>query len=243
MKLDLKTIIIIIFAILACIATFKITSYFKDRHIEDTEAKYHAQLLRNDSLVKIKDGLYEKHVADSLTQRDLNRLIDSLKIPVKGTVKQITRLAFQPKTQDTKIDSIKVENDSIHFEDFYPQKKDYFTKYEGKLNTATKSGKGKFSFSPQNINLVITQEADKSYKVTAGVPEYFNITGLDVQSLPIKEPEINNWGTLLGGGLGKDFKDNSWYLKVGGGIRYKKVILQLSGATNKTVDVSTLIEF
>lgn len=243
MKLDLKTIIIIILAIIACIATFKITSYFKDRNVENAEAKYHAQLLRNDSLVKIKDGLYEKHVADSLTQRDLNKLVDSLKIPVKGTVKQITRLAFKPKTQDTKIDSIKVENDSIHFEDFYPQQKDYFTKYEGKLNTATKSGKGKFSFSPQNINLVITQEADKSYKVTAGVPEYFNITGLDVQSLPIKEPEINNWGWLLGGGAGKDYREDSVYLKAAGGIRYKKIQVQFAGNTNKTVDVTTLIEF
>ena len=64
-------------------ATYKITRFFTDKSQEKLRRELRVEKIKNDTLTKIKEGLYTKLVADTLTKRELRQKVDSLKLEIK----------------------------------------------------------------------------------------------------------------------------------------------------------------
>ena len=229
MKLDFKTIVIAgLFAFMA----FYITKCNSDKETEGLRAELHKNEIKMDTLKKISEDQYEKLVADTVTKRDMAKIIKELEIDVKNP-KIITRIEYRQKDVEKPMDNVIVENDSVHIEDYYPSKEKQTLKYTGGISLVTKQGKGKFQFQPQRLDLVISETDKGIWKATLKTDsEFVEVNSLDVHTLPVAEQKIKNW-KYFGG-----FKYNTTSDKVTqsyeilGGFRYKKLNVLGSMNTN-----------
>lgn len=237
---------IIKYLIVGTIFCFIGITIYKNLIVSPKEEKFETALrknkIKNDSLVQLKNGLYQKLIADTLTIKELRKKSNSLELELENP-KIVEVIKFVPKEIEKPIDGIIIKDSIIETEDYYPRKENYFIKYSSKINLKTEKGEGKFSFTPQEVVLGIEQKKDGTYATKTKLPEYLKITDIDVESLPLTREKKDNFGILFGGGAGKDLKNNSSYLRLNTGIRYKKTYLQIGGNSNNTVDLTLTFEF
>jgi hypothetical protein len=202
------------------------------------------EILRNDKLVQINEQQYRKLVADTLTQRQLSKLVDSLEIELDAKPKIVYVVKATPKEVEKETDSIKIDSTHIDIDSYYPQKKDYFARYQNRITLKDSTGAEKWSFSPISISGVISQRDDGIFTADFKTPEWLKIDNIDIQATPLEIPKPDNFGFILGSSYGHSFKEGGEdYLKVTGGIRYKKVYLEVGGATNSSVEGGLKFEF
>lgn len=217
------------------------------QHYEKRLYKAHTELrtekIKNDSLKRVTETQYNKLVADTLKQRELNKIVDSLKIKLDAKPKVIIKTVFVPQEAESPVDSVTTEGDIIKLVDHYPQKENYFVKYSAEVNRFTEDGIGKFSFGKLNINMVISQREDGIYQLDTQLPKWLTISGLRVQSTPLEPPQIDNFGWILGGSYGKDLSTDENYLRLSGGFRYKKFYVIGGASSTGQLDVGAQFEF
>lgn len=240
--MKLNSILIIVVVILIALGGFKLGEHIQNKKTEETRLELRKQIIKADSLTKLKEGLYRKLVADTMTIAQLRRQADSLKLELKNP-KIVIKTVYKFKEIEKPIDGIVVKDSTLEVNDAYPNKTNPFVKYFAKINLKTNAGVGKFTFEPLNINLGIEQNADGTYGLNSSVPDFINISSIDVTALPLDPVRTDNFGILLGAGLGQDFNDNSNFFVISSGIRYKKVILDIQGTSNKTLSSTLKFEF
>lgn len=242
MQFSLKNILIILGVLLLMFGAFKLSTYLNDKKVEKLQTEINRQKIKNDKLIKVRDGFYKKLVADTLTKNELKRKIDSLELEVKDP-KIVEVIKFLPREVSKPTDNITIKDSTVKVTDYYPQKENYFIKYESKINTNTGLGTSDWSFGEQEIRLGIGQKEDGTFEVTTKVPDYFNITSVDVETLPMQPQEKDNFGWILGGGYGRDFGNNTHYINVRAGLRFKKTYLTIDGGSNNTINTTLSFEF
>ncbi|MCB1712425.1 MAG: hypothetical protein KDH96_08095, partial [Candidatus Riesia sp.] len=176
-------------------------------------------------------------------QRELNKIVDSLEIELEAKPKVVYKIKYVPKEVEKPVDSIKIDKDSVQVEDYYPQKDNYFVKYKNKISLADSTGIGEWTFQPISLSGVISQREDGIFQADFKTPEWLKIEDVDIQAIPLEPPKIDNFGWILGGGLGKDFKADETFVRLSAGLRYKKFFLDVGATTNQTLDAGIKVEF
>jgi len=199
---------------------------YYDGKLEKAYLENRTLKISKDELQKISDEQNRKLVADTLTQKQLNKIVDNLKLKLDAKPKIIIKTIVVPKEIEKPIDSVIVKNDSITINDYYPNKENYFVNYFAKINIKTQKGIGKFSFKPIELSLIISQRKDGIYQLDSKSPKWMKINNIQVQSLPLTSEEKDNFGWIIGGGYGKDYKTFENYFRVNSGFRWKKLYIQ-----------------
>jgi len=233
----LKWIVVIVFIII----NIKVVSYFSNRKVEALQRELRAEIIKHDELKKINKTLYTKLVADTLTKRQLNKIIDSLELQVKNP-KIVTEIVFVPVEVTKPIDGIVVKDSTLSINTYYPSKEDPFVNYKSKINLKTNKGEETFSFTPISIALGIGQNKDGTFSLNTKVPEFIKVLKIDVQALPMTPVKKDNFGWLIGGGIGTDFVGGEYY-NGSFGVRINKVYIEVEAATNKTLEGKIKFEF
>lgn len=190
----------------------------------------------------MKDGYYQKLVADTLNKREITKLAKEI-IELKNRKPIIIqKTVLQPKDTIKVTEKIYLDKDSLFIEDYYPNKENYFLKYSNKISLKDSVGLSNFKFKPLNINIVIT-ENNGVFEADIKTPEYLKINKIDIQSEPLEIPKKDNFGILVGTGYGKNFQDNKNYINGNVYIRYKKIYLGLEGNTNNQSLIGVKVEF
>lgn len=242
-KLKLKDIIYIVIIILLSIGAYKLAEHIKSKELEEKEAQIKKYKIKNDSLVQVSPGVYKKLVADTLTKSQLEKKVDSLKLELKNP-KIVEVIKFEPEPIEGKeIDKVKVKDTTITIEDTYPDKEEPFITYTANVNIKTGLGKSDWNFEEQELRLGIGENKDGTYQVKTKVPEWLKITAIDIESQPMKEQEIDNFGFLFGAGYGQNLTTSEEYLNLQGGVRYKRTYLFLNAGTNNTINGTLTFEF
>jgi hypothetical protein len=218
-------------------------------HKNETEAlkaELHKNELRNDVLKKISVTQYEKMVADTVTKRDLMKLIKDLEIKVDNP-KIITRIEYKQRDVEKPIDGIIVKDNTVNIEDYYPSKEKQTLKYTAIVDVVKQKGIGKFEFKPQTVDLVFSETTKGFWKATLKTDsEFVELGNVDVQALPSAintEDKKNNWGTLGGLKYNTNSNNSNQNIEVMGGFRYKKVNVIGSANTNSQLGVGLILEF
>lgn len=229
-----KTIVAVVIVMILALVGLKLTRDYYKKEIEKVEYRERVAIIKNDSLTKLAEGLYTKVVADTATIKQLRKVVDSLKLEIKDP-EVIIKTVFVPKEVEKPIDGIVVKDSIIQTKDNYPNSVNPFVKYESTIDVKKGTGVGKFSFNPIEMNLVIGENEDGTHSLTTKLPEYFQVSSVEVLSKPMEVKEEDNFGWLVGVGGGKDFYNNTPYLGGSLGIRYKKYYLDVVVGSNNSV--------
>ncbi len=216
------------------------------------------EVLAKDTLQKLADGKYSKLVNTFNSTNDLNKILktelsviyDSIKNR-KEKVLSINQnnITFKPKTNTV---IVYVNKDSTYsFTSFYPQKDKYFIKYNGTLDTKSKTVTDDWSFTNFNLNVVMTQRKDGLWDSYLDGPEFLKVNSIKVNSLPAKDyiPTAEKQKLfVLYGGLGirgnTDLNVNNKDLLIKGALTIKnKYMIQADYGTDKKVGVGVLVNF
>jgi hypothetical protein len=217
--------IITIIAIIAIIlGTWKAVDWYYASKIDASAEILRREKIKSSELTQINEGLYTKLAADTLSIKELEKLNDSLKLELKNP-EVVTVVKWKIKWLEKPVDSLTIKDSIVTLVDTYPDINNPFVTYRLKLNLSTAEGVGSWDFTPQEIILGIGQNEDGTYSVNTKVPDFLEITGLDVSSLPMQRQKPDDFGWLLGVTGGKRFLDETNLYGVSGGIRYKKLYL------------------
>lgn len=240
MNLDYKTLVIAgLFAFMA----FYVTKCNSDRQTEELRAELHKNELKMDTLKKISDTQYEKLVADTVTKRDMIKILKAMEMDIKNP-KIITRIEYKQKDVEKPMDHVTVQNDSVHIEDYYPSKEKQTLKYTGDISLVSKKGKGKFQFQQQKLDLVVSETNKGIWKATLKTDnEFVEVNSVDVQSLPVAEQKIKNWKYFGGAKYNTTSNKTVQSYEILGGFRYKKLNVIGSVNTNNQLGVGLMFDF
>lgn len=240
MKKNIENILVILVIIL--IFGLIINRWYYKKKIDEERRKYNIELIRNDSLIKVSETQYSKLIADTLTISQLNKKIRQLQIELKAKPKVITEIEYIPKEVEKEVEVVRVVGDTVQIEDYYPNKKEYFVKYENEVSIKDKKGVAKFSFQPLKITSVISERKDGIFQIDFKTPEWLEVQSIDIQSTPMESTKQNNFGFLLGAGVSREFNENRNNIRFETGIRYKKMYLDLGLNTSNIADLALKIE-
>lgn len=229
-------------AIMLVIATFKINQVINDKKLEAQRIEIKKLKIKNDTLTKVAEGHYRKLVADTLTKKELRKKIEELEIKVKDGV-LVADTKLRPKEIIKQIDTVYVGKDSISLIDYYPQKENFFARYEAKINLLDSTNVGKFSFGDLPISLVISQNEDGTFQSDLKAPDFITLESLDILAQPLEPQKVDNFGFLAGGKVNRNFTNGELGYEIIGGFRFKKVNILTSVNTNEEFGIGTLIEF
>jgi hypothetical protein len=236
------TLILVLVILLLLTAGFIGKSYY-ERKLQKKDEAYKTEVLKNDSLQRISDTQYRKLVADTLKLKEVQKLVDSLGIQLDTKPKVVFQTEFVPVEIEKPVDSISIIDDIISIVDYYPQKENYFIRYQNKVSLLDKKGNSIFSFNPVDISIVLSQREDGLFQSDVKVPDFLSVGDVDIRSTPLEPTGVDNFGLLLGAGLGKDFKTEETFLRVSGGLRFKKFYLDVGANTNQVIDAGIKFEF
>lgn len=217
-----NTIITVIAVIAIIFATWKAVDWWYSKKLDEAAETLRREKIKNSELTKIKDGLYTKLAADTLTIKQLRQLSDSLKLELENP-EVITEVKWKIKYIEKPVDSVNVTDSTVTITDNYPNKENPFVTYKASVNKFTGEGIGSFNFNEVKFALGIEEQEDGTFKVNTKVPEYFVITGLEVKALPMAEKKVDNFGFIGGVNFGRQFLDQNNVYGVSAGIRYKKL--------------------
>lgn len=243
-KLSTNTILIII--ILLLMAGMFGIAYYYNKKLDKSDAKYKLEVLRADKLERINDTQYRKLVADSLSKRDLAKIIDSLEFELDNVEPiTVTEIQLVPEYIEKPIDSISVKDSIVSIVDFYPKNdENYFLKYSNQFSLRTNKGIGKFEFQPIDISIVLSQREDGIFQSDIKVPPFLTVGKVDIQSRPLEDnAEKDNFGFLLGVGYMQRYSDDVEGIRVSGGIRYKRLYLNVGVSSYGIGDYGVQFEF
>lgn len=238
-----KVILILIIIIILLLGVGALYVHSLKEDIKEANLSARLEKLRGDRLEVISTTQARKLVADSLTQRELNRLVKELEIALDAKPKIVWKTEFIIEEVEKEIDGIVVDSTSVAVDDYFPQKEGYFIRYQNRIDLLEGKGKSNWSFSPLTISGVISQRKDDIYTIDFKAPEWLEIASIDVQATPLETPKRDNFGVLLGGGAGYDFRSQEVYGRLSGDIRFKKFYIGVGAGTNQTVDGGIKIEF
>lgn len=242
MKINITLILIII--ILLLIGGMFLGKNYYEGQIAEVNREKRALILKNDTLQQISATQYRKLLADSLTQRQLNRIVDSLKIKLDEKPKIVYRTKIEIREVEKPTDSISIENDTITVDSYYPQKENYFARYQSRISLLDSTSTEKWNFSPFSLSLVVSQRDDGIWVTNTQVPEFMKITDITVQGTPQEPPEKRDkFGFILGVGAAQQFLDDTTYYRVETGIRWGKTYLDVGFNTNVSADATLKVEF
>lgn len=217
--------IITIIAIIAIIlGTWKAVDWYYSKKMDESAETLRRERIKSSELTKINEGLYTKLAADTLTINQLEKINDSLELELENP-QVVTEVKFKYKYIEKPIDSTAIKDSTLLVVDNYPDKENPFVKYRAEVNRFTGIGKGSFDFTPQEFFIGIGENEDGTYSVNSKVPEYIEITGLEVKSRPLTQDKPDNFGWIIGVKGGKNFLEANNLYGVSGGLRYKKVYL------------------
>lgn len=211
--------------------------------IDDLEMANRKLVLKNDTLQKVSDTQYRKLVADTLTKRQLQKKVDSLGLELDAKPKVIYKVKFVPKEVEKPTDSVSVDSLGVTIDDYYPKRDNYFVRYQNRISLKDSTGVSKWSFGSISISGVISQRDDGIFQADFKTPEWLTIEDVDIQAVPLEVPKPDNFGLLLGGSVGKDFKSDEVYGRISGGLRFKKFYIDIGAGTNQTLDGGIKFEF
>lgn len=189
--------------------------------------------IKTDSLRKISDTQYRKVVADSLTKREMRRLIDSLQIESIKKPKVVTIVDVQVREGVKTVDTLYLPNEKskLYVSDYYPSKEKPFVNY------TLRDTIGKFKFYPFKMSLVVSETEAGNWVIDGKFPEYFEIT--DIKAVGRPKPVLQKTTPFYLGG--KIQKQNERYpLSVLGGFRLKRTIFFGGVNTDGNVEIGTL---
>lgn len=241
MKVNVTTVLVVIILLLIGVG-FIGDNYYKGK-VERANIELRKEKIKNDTLTILANGQARKLVADTLTIRQFKHKLDSLQIAFDGKPISITGIRIKPKASAKPIDTIYIGEEEVKVVDYYPKKENFFVEYRNTINTLTGKGNSDWKFTELGLDLLITQNDDGTYEANMVAPDFVTITSLEVQSLPITPLAQDNFGILLGAGYGKDFGTGMNYAEIGGGIRFKKIYIDLEVNTNKQADIGLKFEF
>ena len=176
-------------------------------------------------------------MADTLDKKELHKLAAKI-VDLEGREPVIiNQTIIKPEDRETTISEIEIKEDSIFVEDYYPNKENPFITYNNKLSTTTSTGIGKFSFTGITLTAVITETDKGIFEADIKVPDFINITKVDIHSKPLdnKKKKKDNFGILIGSNYGKDIKQNKNFIDLNSYVRYKK--FYLGGGFNTKGDI------
>lgn len=242
MKVNITLILIII--ILLLIGGMFIGKNYYEGQIAEVNREKRALVLKNDKLEQISETQYRKLLADSLTQKELNKIVDSLKIKLDAKPKIIYKTKIVIEEVEKPIDSISIDGDTVNIVDHYPDKEEPFVTYKNKFSLSTQTGISDWKFTPFNLSIVVSQRSDGIWQTDTQVPDFMTITDITVQGTPQEPPEKRNrFGFILGAGAGQQLLDNTTYYRVETGIRWGKTYLDVGFNTNVSADATLKFEF
>lgn len=214
------------------------------RKLSEKDDLYKVEILKNNKLEKINETQYRKLVADTATIKELRNIIDDLGIKLAAKPKIIETIKLVPIEIEKPVDDVIIKGDSIQITDYYPQKENYFVSYSNSVDILSKKGKGLWNFRPVDISIALSQREDGIWQSNIKVPDYILVNDLDIVATPMEPPKIDNFGWILGVGYGK-YLGNSVedYIRISGGLRYKKIYLDIGANTNKQIDGNIKFEF
>ncbi|MDC7251049.1 MAG: hypothetical protein PQJ49_14160 [Sphaerochaetaceae bacterium] len=227
--------------IIILLGIFSIIQSFRVKEAQDTVKEYKTAIIESDSLRKTQDGRYQKLVNDLNTKSEINKALkennkELYELLKEERKKPISYTIIQAEPE-AKIDTIPLNNEVkdgltfTSFEDFYPQKENYFMKYSGTLTDS--SVVGKWDVSKFDIGIVISEKRKGIYEADLDAPDWFNVKSLEVNSLPLENLSPDNFDWLLGGSAGYNFLDQYPVFEIETGFRIKKSIFSIQGNTNK----------
>lgn len=228
--------------VLVLLLAFSCDRIKREKELKSLKELYKKEVLKNDSLVKVNETQYRKLIADTLTISQLNNKIKQLNIKLKEKPKVITEIEYVPKEVEKEVEVVRVIGDTVQIEDYYPNKKEYFVKYENEVSIKDKKGVAKFSFQPLKITSVISERKDGIFQIDFKTPEWLEVQSIDIQSTPIESIKQNNFGFLLGAGMERNFYENKSNIRIETGIRYKKMYLDLGISTSNIADLTLKFE-
>lgn len=240
MKKNIENILVILVIIL--IFGLIINRWCYKKKIDEERRKYNIELIRNDSLIKVSETQYSKLIADTLTISQLNKKVRQLQIDLKAKPKVITEIKYIPKEIEKEVEVVKVVGDTVKIEDYYPDKKNYFVKYENEVSIKDKKGTSKFSFSPLKVTSVVSQRNNGLFQIDFKTPEWLEISSVNIQSTPLEKEKVKNFGLLIGAGIGRNFDENRNNIRIESGIRLKKMYIDLGFNTSNTADLTIKFE-
>lgn len=197
--------------------------------------------IKQDSLVKLSDGYYQKLVADTLTQKQLKDLAAEIVELKNRKPVSVTKTIVQPVRIEKETDSIGIENDSVYITDFYPNKDNPFLKYTNRFSLTSQKGISNFDFSAITLDQVVTKKENGLYQVDFKGPDFLELKSLDIQTEPMIEPVKDNWGTLIGVEYGKNLETDVNIFGINAYQRYKK--FYFGGSVNTNSDLMGGIKF
>ncbi len=231
--------------IIAVILLFGVQRKCSQDKISEIKKELRIERLKNDTLQKISDTQYRKLIADTLTQKQLNKRIKELGIALEAKPKVIYNTKIVVKEVDKIVDNIIRDSTSIAINTYYPQKENYFVNYQNKINLKDNTGVEHWKFSPVEISIVLSQRKDGMWQSDIKVPEFMEVGSVDVQATPFeieKSKKRSTFGLLLGGGAGYDFRTEEIYGRISGDLRIKKFYIGVGAGSNQTVDGGIKIE-
>lgn len=240
MKKNIENILVILVIIL--IFGLIINRWYYKKKIDEERRKYNIELIRNDSLIKVSETQYSKLIADTLTISQLNKKIRQLQIDLKAKPKVITEIEYIPKEIEKEVEVVKVVGDTVKIEDYYPNKENYFVKYDNEVSIKDKKGTSKFSFRPLKVTSVVSQRNSGLFQVDFKTPEWLEISSVNIQSTPLEKEKVKNFGILIGAGIGRNFDENKNNIRIESGIRFKRMYLDLGFNTSNTADLTLKFE-
>lgn len=244
MKVNI-TLILVIIILLLIGGGFLMKNHYEGQ-IAEVNREKRALILKNDTLQQISETQYRKLLADSLTQKELNRIVKDLEIKLEANPRIVYRTKIEIREVEKTTDSVSIENDTITVDSHYPQKENYFARYQSKISLKDSTATELWNFQPFDMALVVSLRDDGLYQVDSKVPSFMTISSIDVQGVPMsqdKDNKRNNFGLLLGGGVGQQFLDETTYYRLETGIRFKRFYIDVGFNTNVSGDAVIKFEF
>lgn len=219
-----NTIITIIAILTIVFATWKVVDWHYSGKLDEAAETLRRQKIKSSELTKINEGLYTKLAADTLTIKQLNKLNDSLELKLENP-EVVSVVKWKIKYKEKPVDGIVVKDSTLNLVDTYPDSLNPFVTYKLKLDLSKLKGTGAWDFTPQKLVLGIGQNEDGTYSVNTKVPDFLEITGLEVNSLPMADTKVDNFGFMVGPKVGRNFIGSGNIYGISGGIRYKKLYI------------------
>jgi len=236
------TLALIIIMILLIVGGFIGKGYYEGK-INKNQQAHRSLVLRNDTLQKVTETQYRKLVADTLTKRELRKLIDSLGVALDAKPTTIIKTELVIKEVIKEVDAVTVKGDSIHVIDYYPTKENYFVRYQSDVSLSSQEGVSKFTFRPIDIAIVMSQREDGVFQADIKAPSFIKINSLDIQSLPMELYKPDSFGWIIGAGVAKVLDEDQTFFRINAGIRFHKLYVLLGGSSHGAVDLNVNFEF
>lgn len=201
--------------------------------------------LKNDSIRKIETGYYRRLVADTATKKELKDKIKDLDFQLENREPiTLTEYIFIPISKEGDAE-VAIKDSIVDIKDFYPEKENPFIEYTNRLNINSKSSESNFKLNPIEIRILLTQKEDGMFEQDIQLPDFLEISKLDIESVPLYNKISNDKGRLfIGVNAGYDFNNNSPYGR--GSLMYKindALYLETGLMTTEMMDIGFKINF